>query len=104
MKPWLRQRARADESWRRDRRRWTKFSWPGPGQNPSRRILMHTPVAALAWELWHKHRTRLISVIGLILAFALVYPKLCAQAGFDPHGSNALDEIVKKFAHPGVND
>jgi hypothetical protein len=37
-------------------------------------------------------------IVGLVLAFALVYPRLCALAGFNPDSADALDEIVNKFA------
>jgi hypothetical protein len=58
---------------------------------------MHTPAAALAWELWRRHRKRVLIMIGLVLGFALVYPKLCVLAGFNLSGPNALDQIVTKF-------
>jgi hypothetical protein len=58
---------------------------------------MHTPAAAFAWELWRRHRARLITIIGLVLGFALVYPKLCAQAGFNPDSPDALDEFGRKY-------
>ena len=56
---------------------------------------MHTPAAALAWELWRRHRLRLIAIIGLVLGFALIYPLLCAAAGFNPAGLDPLDQIAK---------
>src|SRR5215472_12245668 len=89
---------RAGGLWPRTRHRWMKSSWLGPGRNTNRRTIMHTPAAALAWELWRRHRARLMSIIGLILAFALVYPKLCGLAGFNPNSADALDEIARKFA------
>jgi hypothetical protein len=58
---------------------------------------MHTPVAAFAWELWRRHRPRLIIIAGFILAFALVYPKLCALAGLNLGNPDALEDIAKKF-------
>ncbi len=97
-RPWPRSGARAGGWWPRTHRRWTRFSWPGPGHNPSRRTFMHSPAAALAWELWRRHRARLMTIVGLVLAFALLYPKLCALAGFNPDSADALDEIVNKFA------
>jgi hypothetical protein len=57
---------------------------------------MHTPAVALAWELWRRHRKRLMIMAGLFLGFALVYPKLCALAGFNPDSPDALGEILKK--------
>jgi hypothetical protein len=39
----------------------------------------------------------LIAIIGLLLGFALFYPKLCALAGFNPDTPDALDEFVRKF-------
>ena len=62
---------------------------------------MHTPAVALAWELWRKHRTRVITIAGLVLGFALVYPKLCALAGFDPNNPGAVDMLAKRFALQG---
>jgi len=56
---------------------------------------MHTPAVALAWELWRRHRLRLIAVIGLVLGFALIYPIVCASVGFNPAGQDPLDGIVK---------
>jgi hypothetical protein len=47
-RPWLRPHAWADGWWPRTRRRWMKFSWPGPEQNPNRRILMHTPIRRIS--------------------------------------------------------
>jgi hypothetical protein len=58
---------------------------------------MHTPAAALAWELWRKHRTRVIIIVGLLLAFALVYPMVCAMAGFSPGNPNDWDVISNKM-------
>ena len=57
---------------------------------------MHTPVAALAWELWRRHRLRLIAIVGLVLFFAVMYPALCALAGFNPGSPDALEEMVKR--------
>lgn len=58
---------------------------------------MHTPTAAFAWEIWRRHRPRLIAIIGLLLGFALVYPKLCALAAFNPDNPDVLDEFGRKF-------
>lgn len=62
---------------------------------------MHTPSAALAWELWRRHRTRVMTMAGLLLGFIFVYPKLCALAGVHLDSPNALDEIVRQFAPEG---
>jgi len=59
---------------------------------------MHAPAVALAWEIWRRHRPRVIAVVGLVLGFALIYPILCASAGFNPAGSDPLDEIAKMAA------
>src|SRR5208282_4772279 len=67
----------------------------GRGKIRVRRILMDTPTAALAWELWRRHRSRLLGLAGVLLGFALVYPKLCALAGFNPGSADALDELVR---------
>lgn len=55
---------------------------------------MHTPVAALSWELWRRHRKRLIAIVGLLLGFALVYPKLCVSAGIDLNNPDALEALA----------
>jgi hypothetical protein len=59
---------------------------------------MHTPSAALAWEFWRRHRARIITIVGVVLAFALVYPKLCALAGFNLSTPDALDAIVNSIS------
>jgi len=58
---------------------------------------MHSPSAALAWEIWRRHRPRLIAIVGMLLGFVLVYPRLCAVTGFNPDTPDALDEFVRKF-------
>lgn len=63
---------------------------------------MHTPVAALSWELWRRHRKRLIAIVGLFLGFALVYPKLCASAGIDVNSPDVLEDFVR--THIAVHD
>jgi hypothetical protein len=62
---------------------------------------MHTPSAALAWQLWRRHRVRLMGIVGLLLGFALVYPKLCALAGFNLNSPDAADELGGKLVSPG---
>jgi hypothetical protein len=59
---------------------------------------MYTPVAALAWEFWRRHRTRLTAIIALVLGFALVYPKLCALSGFNLASADPLGEVAKNPA------
>ena len=76
------------------------FCGLGRDKIQNRRILMHTPAAALAWELWRRHRLRLIVIVGFLLFFALLYPTLCTLAGFNPGSPDALDEIGQKvWAH-----
>jgi len=58
---------------------------------------MHTPTAALAWELWRRHRQRVLAIVGIVLAFILVYPKLCALAGFNLDSPDALAEMGTKI-------
>ena len=55
---------------------------------------MTSPATAIAWDIWHRHRNRLYVIAFLILAFALLYPKLCILLGLDPHAPNALDAIA----------
>jgi hypothetical protein len=59
---------------------------------------MHHPAAALTWELWRRHRMRLMTIVGLVLGFALVYPKLCALAGLSLDNQDPLNEIAKWIA------
>src|SRR5262245_15423277 len=54
---------------------------------------MNSPSAALAWEIWHRHRNRLIAIGAAILGFALIYPKLCTLYGLRLDLPNALDAI-----------
>jgi hypothetical protein len=58
---------------------------------------MHTPTAALAWELWRRHRSRLLGIIGIFFGFALIYPRLCAMGGFDPANPIAWAEYPRQF-------
>jgi hypothetical protein len=62
---------------------------------------MHSPSAALAWQLWHRHRNRLLAIVALLLGFALVYPKLCALAGFNLNSPDAADELGGKLVSSG---
>src|SRR5689334_11976795 len=55
---------------------------------------MKTPAAAIAWDIWARHRNRLAGMAITILAFALFYPKLCVWTGVDAHAANALDTIA----------
>ena len=55
---------------------------------------MTSPATALIWEIWQRHRARLITIALTILAFALVYPKLCVLAGINLNSESVLDDIV----------
>jgi hypothetical protein len=55
---------------------------------------MYSPIAALTWELWRRHRTHLVTLALTLLAFALFYAKLCALAGLNLASPNVLDDIV----------
>ncbi|HUC85721.1 MAG TPA: hypothetical protein VL970_11060 [Candidatus Acidoferrales bacterium] len=59
---------------------------------------MHTPTAALTWELWHRHRRHWIAIVGTLLAFILVYPRLCLLAGFNTGSPDATDEVAREMA------
>ncbi|MBW8865699.1 MAG: hypothetical protein JF609_12425, partial [Verrucomicrobia bacterium] len=59
---------------------------------------MNSPTAALAWELWRRHRSRFLLIAGTVLMFIVVYPMLCAVSGFDPSGREATNEIARKIA------
>ena len=63
---------------------------------------MHSPAAALTWELWHRHSPRLLAIVGLFLGFALVYPLLCAASGFNPASEDPLGEIARILSEPGM--
>ena len=58
---------------------------------------MQTPSVALAWELWRRNRLRLIGMLAMLLGFALIYPKLCAQAGVDLSNSEDMVSFTGKF-------
>jgi hypothetical protein len=62
---------------------------------------MHTPSAALAWELWCRHRRRLFVMAGVLLGFAIVYPVLCSMDGFNLNSPNVLEDIAHKFEKSG---
>jgi hypothetical protein len=62
---------------------------------------MRTPAQAFAWELWRKHRLRLIAIIAMFFVFALAYPKLCAVAGVVPE--RAMDDFAKNMAKVTLN-
>ena len=36
-----------------------------------------------------------MAIVGIVLAFALIYPKMCALVGFNPDSSDALNEIAR---------
>ena len=59
---------------------------------------MNSPSTALTWEIWSRHRNRLLTVFFVILSFALFYSKLCVSIGLDLDSPNALDFIVQKSA------
>lgn len=42
---------------------------------------MNSPSSALVWEIWQRHRHRLLAIGAAILGFALIYPKMCALYG-----------------------
>lgn len=58
---------------------------------------MNSPAAALTWEIWRRHRNRLLTLVSLILFFALFYPKLCALAGLNLEAPDAFDELATKI-------
>ena len=58
---------------------------------------MRSPTTAFAWELWHKHRSRLVAIFCMLLGFIIVYPRLCAMAGFDPGSAASLNQFVGDF-------
>ncbi len=55
---------------------------------------MHSPSAALAWDIWRRHGKRLSVIVLLILSFALFYPGLCARIGLNVNSANGLDELA----------
>ena len=58
---------------------------------------MNSPAAALTWEIWRRHRTRLLGMVFLLVSFAVFYPSLCAHMGLKLDAPNALDEIATQF-------
>src|ERR1035438_8699287 len=73
-----------------------KFSSRALAQKPPERNSMNSPSAALTWEIWCRHRKRLLTVLFVILGFALFYSKLCDFIGLDLGSPNALDSIAQK--------
>ena len=59
---------------------------------------MNSPSAALTWEIWCRHRKRLLTVLFVLLGFALFYSKLCASIGLNLNSSNALDFLAENAA------
>ena len=59
---------------------------------------MNSPAAALTWEIWRKHGTRLRVLLIALLAFALLYPKLCALSGINVYEPNSLDAFASTFS------
>ena len=59
---------------------------------------MNSPAAALTWEVWRRHRKRLLAMVFVLLAFALFYPALCAHVGLKPDAPNALDDFARTFS------
>ena len=57
---------------------------------------MNSPSAALTWEIWCRHRKRLVTLVSVILGFALFYPKLCEVIGLNLTSPNALDDIIQQ--------
>jgi hypothetical protein len=73
-----------------------KFLSRAPAPKPVERHSMNSPSAALTWEIWCRHRKRLLTVFFVLLGFALFYSKLCKFIGLDLDSPNALDSIVEK--------
>ncbi|HSY18847.1 MAG TPA: hypothetical protein VK815_10955, partial [Candidatus Acidoferrales bacterium] len=70
---------------------------------------MNSPSAALTWEIWCRHRKRLLTVFFVMLGFALFYSKLCAAIGLDVDRPDALDGIGEKAVamqggRPGISE
>ena len=55
---------------------------------------MHSPSAALAWEIWRKHGKRLSAIVFLILGFVVFYPVLCGKIGLNVNNANGLDDLT----------
>ncbi len=56
---------------------------------------MHTPAAALTWEIWRRHGKRLMTIVFLILGFAMFYTRLCTLIGLKLDSPNVLDNILE---------
>ena len=57
---------------------------------------MNSPSVALTWEIWCRHRKRLLTVMFVILGFALFYPKLCEVIGLNLNVPDALDGLIQQ--------
>lgn len=60
---------------------------------------MNSPTTALAWEIWHRHRRRLLAMAGILLAFMLFYSKVCALVGMNLTNQDLLDQVANKLSH-----
>jgi hypothetical protein len=54
---------------------------------------MNSPFAALTWEIWCRHRKRLLTMLFVILGFALFYSKLCQSIGLNLDSPDMLDSF-----------
>jgi hypothetical protein len=64
---------------------------------------MKSPAQALAWEIWRRHKSRLLGMAALLLFFALFYSRFCAMMGLHPESPAALDDFAsslpQRFEH-----
>ena len=60
---------------------------------------MNSPTTALAGEVWYRHRTRLLTMAGVLLAFMLFYSKVCALVGMNLTNQDLLDQVANKLSH-----
>jgi hypothetical protein len=64
---------------------------------------MNSPAQALAWEIWRRHKSRLLGMAALLLFFALFYSRFCALMGLHPESPTAMDDFAaslpQRFEH-----
>jgi hypothetical protein len=75
-----------------------KYSSRALAPRPPERNNMNSPSAALTWQIWCRHRKRLIAAFFVLLCFALFYSRLCVFIGLNLDSPNALDSIVEQAA------
>ena len=58
--------------------------------------VVKTPIQALVWEIWQRHRNRLLAIVGVLVLFAVFYPALCARMGLNLSGSIQFGSVCTR--------